>query len=566
MKPLGEAATDLPWLSPCAHSLRALARSPLPSVWPQLRYDPGLVLLIARSHRSGSLTAFPSAPRRRILRTALHFLLTVPHVRFVDWGEPVCRDIYRACLHQASLAAALAQQVSGCDPDRAWAGGMLALLGWIAVGAVAPDGVAHSLSDHAGEAFNPGAVARRLCRRWRLPGWQAAVAGYLGLPVDLAVRLGADPDLFRVIQLAVLIRQRQASQFLLPVGAEAGELLASLRLKPEQLDDAVRLVDPVVLSERRWESPGSQPLLADLLAVALRADRNGKRHSVARLHDDVDRLEEALEARCAGERRRLQVLKLSALAEFAAGAGHEINNPLAVISGQAQYLLRQLDFLDGPAEEIDNAAEYLQNLRRQLAPSLKKIVGQTQRIHTILTELMQFARPAAPAADVVDAGALIRGVATALQALADERRVRLVCPEPEAGGLLQADPTQARAALAALLRNAVEAAPPGGWAGVRAEPAAGGCRALVIEDDGPGPGPLAGDHLFDPFFSGRSAGRGRGLGLPTAWRLARQQGGDVRFDGHSAGLTRFTLVLPVAPESACRPIANGRNGATHHDG
>ena len=45
-------------------------------------------------------------------------------------------------------------------------------------------------------------------------------------------------------------------------------------------------------------------------------------------------------------KERLQTSKLSALAEFAAGAGHEINNPLAVISGQAQYVLKQLDWLE----------------------------------------------------------------------------------------------------------------------------------------------------------------------------------------------------------------------------
>ena len=51
--------------------------------------------------------------------------------------------------------------------------------------------------------------------------------------------------------------------------------------------------------------------------------------------------------------------------------------------------------------------------------------------------------------------------------------------------------------------------------------------------------------LFDPFYSGRTAGRGRGLGLPIAWRLAHLQGGDVRLDPprrHEP--TRFVLTLP----------------------
>jgi len=60
------------------------------------------------------------------------------------------------------------------------------------------------------------------------------------------------------------------------------------------------------------------------------------------LQRDVDALHEALVTQRAGESERLQRLKLAALAELAAGAGHEINNPLAVISGQAQYLLKKV--------------------------------------------------------------------------------------------------------------------------------------------------------------------------------------------------------------------------------
>jgi signal transduction histidine kinase len=68
---------------------------------------------------------------------------------------------------------------------------------------------------------------------------------------------------------------------------------------------------------------------------------------------------------------------------------------------------------------------------------------------------------------------------------------------------------------------------------------------VFVEDSGPGPAPEQRPHLFDPFYSGRSAGRGRGLGLPLAWRLARQQGGDVSLEPARPGQpTRFVLSLP----------------------
>jgi signal transduction histidine kinase len=105
-----------------------------------------------------------------------------------------------------------------------------------------------------------------------------------------------------------------------------------------------------------------------------------------------------------------------------------------------------------------------------------------------------------------------------------------------------------RTALACLVRNAVEAAGAGGWARVRLLD--GGTFAVVAVEDS-GPGPDRREHLFDPFYSGRTAGRGRGLGLSLAWRLAEQQGGDVRFDGRPGGATRFTLrLLKALPEGS----------------
>jgi len=89
--------------------------------------------------------------------------------------------------------------------------------------------------------------------------------------------------------------------------------------------------------------------------------------------------------------------------------------------------------------------------------------------------------------------------------------------------------------------------PAEGWAGVRLETPSADTVAIVVEDNGAGPPPQQREHLFDPFYSGRSAGRGRGLGLPTAWRLARQHGGDVRFVSLPDGPTRFVLSLPVEP-------------------
>ena len=112
---------------------------------------------------------------------------------------------------------------------------------------------------------------------------------------------------------------------------------------------------------------------------------------------------------------------------------------------------------------------------------------------------------------------------------------------------MDADPKQVRTALTCLLRNAIEAAPagrlgPSGWRRRRRTGWSWSSRTA-----GPARPQAQREHLFDPFYSGRPAGRGRGLGLPTAWRLAREQGGEVLLASRPGEPTRFVLWLPAPP-------------------
>src|SRR5262249_17749102 len=158
----------------------------------------------------------------------------------------------------------------------------------------------------------------------------------------------------------------------------------------------------------------------------------------------------------------LRTAKLNTLAEFAAGAGHEINNPLAVISGQAQYLLGHLQMADCEASEEESGQSPANMPSAMVEKALRTIIGQAQRIHEMLTQLMQFSRPARPNKRLLDLNSLIREVAIELRDLAEQKRVRLDCPDPAAAIRVQADPRQLHLALTCLLRNAIEAAPPEG--------------------------------------------------------------------------------------------------------
>jgi signal transduction histidine kinase len=440
----------------------------------------------------------------------------------------------RAC---GQLAAALAERCGRIDPDLAYSAASLANFGWLAACAVRPDAVVACLADgdHArpSEAIQQrcfgtttAEITRRLSRRWELPAWLSAVIGYLDLPASVAPTFGGDPLLATIVQAAVVFTaQAGTNPLCITVATSVDEALARLGLNAETAAALAAAPAPTVESAG---NPYESLHLSDLLELAVENAERRELHFVPRLEAEVDHLHRLLLDQRAGEGERLGTQKLTSLAEFAAGAGHEINNPLAVISGQAQYLL-------GLENDPDRQR------------SLRAIVQQTQRVHQILTDLMQFARPARPQKRAVDVRDLVQDAAGSLADLAAQRQVRIDVLLPDEPCVTDGDPRQVTTAVTCLLRNAVEAAPADGWARVRVEVATTDRLRIAVEDSGPGPASGQAEHLFDPFYSGRPAGRGRGLGLPTAWRLAREQGGDVAYEPVPGGPTRFVVSLVRVP-------------------
>lgn len=573
----GEGVLDLPWLCPGVRALLALARGDAGRAWEAVRADPGAVLLVLRGSRALADPAEPFSPSLlldpSLLEAALGLLRDHPHCGYVDWSIEPARGVRAAALVYARLAAALAEKSGRCEPEYAWVGGLLAPLGWLGLCAAVPEAVAACRADE-GHGRQPlrverehwgcdqAGLARRLARRWELPEWICAVAGDLGLPETVRGpgQEGPGGEVFAVVQAAVALSSPRVG-LAIPVPLSGPEALARLGLDEVP---AVAGEEPDEGSLLPEQDPTDVALLPEVLGQAAENRRLRGDVTLGRLEREVDALHDALREARLGEAERLQARKLEALAEFAAGAGHEINNPLAVISGQAQFLLNKLRsprarllleeaggeraaageegaLVPGPGP----AAVALESADAEAA--LRKIMEQAHRVHQILRELMQFARPPRPHPQTFDLREVVREAAGAMTEAAAAKRVRLATTVPDGPVLLRADPGQVRTAVVCLVRNAIEAAPADGWASIRVEQSGDGMVEVVVEDSGSGPPPAHREHLFDPFFSGRSAGRGRGMGLPTAWRLARQHGGDVRFVALPDGPTRFVLSLAGHP-------------------
>jgi signal transduction histidine kinase len=198
-----------------------------------------------------------------------------------------------------------------------------------------------------------------------------------------------------------------------------------------------------------------------------------------------------------------------------------------VISGHCQRILAR-------EEDEDNRK------------ALGTVIRQTMRVHGILRGMMQFARPSAPQPMSTRLVDLIEDVIGELTDLTADRDVEVALEINAEIPSLIVDPGQIKTCLHHLIRNAIEASGRQGWVRVSLERRDDDGIQVVIEDNGLSPSPEQVRHLFDPVDSGRSAGRGRGLGLSIAWRLAQLHSGDVRYEPVSHGPTRFVLTLPLA--------------------
>jgi signal transduction histidine kinase len=252
----------------------------------------------------------------------------------------------------------------------------------------------------------------------------------------------------------------------------------------------------------------------------------------------------------------LEAAKLEALYQFAYGLSHEINNPLANIATRAQTLL---------VDERDPER------RRKLAT----INQQAFRAHEMIADLMLFARPPALQLLPTDMAELADRVVAEMRPLAEEQGAALLRSGTTQPLIANVDPTQIAVALRALVQNSLDAMRGSGRIEVSAEsvlstphsvlstqgaphppiptphfaPAPNPQSAirnlkLAVADTGPGITPEIRPHIFDPFFSGREAGRGLGLGLSKAWRIVREHGGTIEVESPSTGGAVFTIALP----------------------
>lgn len=242
--------------------------------------------------------------------------------------------------------------------------------------------------------------------------------------------------------------------------------------------------------------------------------------------------------------RDLEEAKLNAIYNFAYGISHELNNPLANISSRAGVLLPSLELAD----------------QKQLTQA---IIDNAMRGCEMLGDLMLVARPPIPRPDWLDLESLSEELLKRGTHWAMLRGVSLESfwiPK----GTCRFDRSMFLELVWCALRNSIEASQPGDQITLSGN-VDSSSLVVQIDDQGPGLSVQALEHCFDPYFSGREAGRGLGMGLAKAQRFAQLLGGFVTLENRAGRGCRATIQISVEhhPHSSASKIqSDDRNNSS----
>jgi PAS domain S-box-containing protein len=241
------------------------------------------------------------------------------------------------------------------------------------------------------------------------------------------------------------------------------------------------------------------------------------------------------------ERRQLErdlwrAQRLESVGRLAGGVAQDFNNLLTAIRGYAQLLIAQVEpgsVQHHHAGEIDHAADRAAALTAQLLAFGRRQVLQ--------------ARPA-------ELNRLVENLEGVLSRLVGDE-IELEFELNPGVNPVRVDPGQIEQVLVNLVVNAADVTPPGGRIVVRtamsdATPLDdlpdGRYAVLSVQDSGPGIDESALEHLFEPFFTTKDVGGGVGLGLATAYGIAKQSGGTISVTTAVGLGSTFAVFLPEA--------------------
>jgi signal transduction histidine kinase len=228
-----------------------------------------------------------------------------------------------------------------------------------------------------------------------------------------------------------------------------------------------------------------------------------------------------------------QADRLASIGQLSSGVAHEINNPLGVILGYTQLMLRSEP---GDSERFKD---------------LKTIEKHVRHCKSIVEDLLNFARRSEPKKEKVDIHKTIEEVLGFIGQNIGSSRIEFQTDFDRSIPPVVVDDKKIRQVLINLLMNARHAV--GAHGTIRVSTArrfAEGQLEIHVSDDGYGIEEKHLKHIFDPFFTTKPTGEGTGLGLSVSYGIVKKHGGEIHVRSKAGEGSTFTVVLPAREKNA----------------
>jgi signal transduction histidine kinase len=231
----------------------------------------------------------------------------------------------------------------------------------------------------------------------------------------------------------------------------------------------------------------------------------------------------------------VQIEKMVALGQLAAGVAHELNTPLGTISIISNEFSRALEGVSGKEATMEMLREYLADMQ-----------GEIVRCKTIIKDLLDFSKIGLASFVETDINAMVSKTVDFVNkgnkgcAAKTSKILAPVLP------LIMTDPDRFRQVLFNVIKNAVESVEDDEYGSVAISTQVDACFVGVsIKDNGSGIPEGNMKRIFEPFFTTKPIGRGTGLGLSVSYGIMKDLKGEIRVASKVGEGTTVTLLLPV---------------------
>ena len=226
-----------------------------------------------------------------------------------------------------------------------------------------------------------------------------------------------------------------------------------------------------------------------------------------------------------------QADKLASIGELSSGIAHEINNPLGIILGFTQLMIRN------------------QKEDTHLHADLKTIEKHTRHCKSIVEDLLNFARTSKPKKELCNIHSIINDVIHFIEQHTNSSQVNINKDFDESVGPLLLDEKNIKQVLINLIMNARYAVDEQGLITVKTKRDTLFDDVIIqVVDNGKGIEKKNLGRIFDPFFSTKPTGEGTGLGLSVSYGIINNHGGHIDAESEPGKGSTFTLKLPIPKE------------------